>query len=75
MTTNVLTGGRTRTRAANKPLHATMLYLSVATIVLVLLFVLWIAISLAADAIGAWVLLPIALAIGEPMRRRLREPR
>lgn len=74
MASTVLSGGRRRARSTH-PLQTTIVYLSVAVILLVLLFVLWVAISLGANVIGDWIILPIALAIGEPIRRRLRAPR
>lgn len=70
----MLSGGRRRTHVA-RPLQATIVYVSVVVILLVLLLTLWIGISLGANAIGDWILLPIALVIGEPIRRRLRAPR
>lgn len=42
---------------------------------LVALFVLWVAISLGANLIGGWMLLPVALGIALLMRRRQRDAR
>lgn len=71
MTTSVLTGGRRRVRAAH-PVHVAVA-LSVATLaVLLCAFVLWIAVSLGANAIGDWMVVPIALVLGLATRRRLQ---
>ncbi|MHB1468225.1 MAG: hypothetical protein ACYCU0_11600 [Solirubrobacteraceae bacterium] len=74
MASTMLSGGRQRARTTH-PFQTTIVCLSVAFIALAILFTLWIGISLGANAIGGWIILPIALAIGEPMRRRLRRTR